>query len=123
MAMLNKEPGAMRVKELLQAAENDDVTLSMSLINLGELAYIGERRWGSKRAQSMLAYLEKTSIQMVEASKERIFAAAYIKAHHRLSYADAFAAALAQEIDGILLTSDLEFRSLGDQIRIEWLEK
>lgn len=123
MAMLKEESGAMRVRELLQAAKSGDVILSMSLINLGELAYIIDRRWGSKRAQDMLAYLEETSIHMVEASKGRIFAAAYIKAHHRLSYADAFAAALAQEIDGILITGDSEFQSLADQIQIEWLEK
>lgn len=123
MAMLNKESGAMRVKALLQASENNDVTLSMSMINLGELAYIIDRRWGSKKVQDILAYLEETPIHMVEASKERIFAAAYIKAHHPMSYADAFAAALAQEIDGILLTGDPEFQSLADQIHIEWLEK
>lgn len=123
LAFLNNEPSADRIEFLLEEAQNGNVFLFMSLINLGELAYIGDRRWGSEKIQSILAYLDTTSINMVEASKGRIFAAAYIKAHHKLSYADTFAAALAQEIDGILLTGDPEFQSVADQIQIEWLKK
>ena len=48
-------------------------------------------------------------------------AAAY-KACHRLSLADAFAAALAKEKKAELVTGDKEFKALEKEIRIHWLE-
>ena len=38
-----------------------------------------------------------------------MLAAAHIKAGHALSYADAFAVAVAQELDAVMLTGDPEF--------------
>jgi predicted nucleic acid-binding protein len=48
-------------------------------------------------------------------------AAAHLKANHRLSYADAFAAALAREYNAAVVTGDPEFRALGDKVRLAWL--
>lgn len=36
-------------------------------------------------------------------------------------YVDAFAAALAIELEATLLTGDLEFQALSSQVAIEWL--
>ena len=47
--------------------------------------------------------------------------AADFKARHRLSYADCFAAALAQQRRVELVTGDREFRPLESEIRIHWL--
>jgi ribonuclease VapC len=47
--------------------------------------------------------------------------AAQIKARHKLSYADCFAAALARKLDAILVTGDQEFSQLEDIVAIEWL--
>ncbi|MEW5989188.1 MAG: PIN domain-containing protein [Chloroflexota bacterium] len=44
-----------------------------------------------------------------------------MKAAYPLSYADAFAAALAQELKATLVTGDPEFRPLIALIAIEWL--
>ena len=44
-----------------------------------------------------------------------------MKANHRISYADAFAAALAQEYGATVVTGDPEFRSLGEKVSVEWL--
>jgi ribonuclease VapC len=121
MAFLNEEPGAARVETLLRQAGEGEISLFMSLINLGELAYIIERRRGSDGVRDILAYLEETPVQMIVANQERVLAAAHIKAQNSLSYADAFAAALAQELDAVLLTGDPEFQLLGERIVIEWL--
>jgi ribonuclease VapC len=121
MALFNDEPGAARVETLLRQAEEGEVILSMSLINLGELAYIIERRRGVHGLGDILAYLKETPVKMVAVSQERIFAAAHIKAQNSLSFADAFAAGLAQELEATLLTGDPEFQSLEDHIIIEWL--
>lgn len=93
----------------------------MSLINLGEVAYIVERRWGAEKLRTMLAFLEATALEIIGVDQERVFAAAHVKASYPLAYADAFAVALTRELDATLLTGDPEFKVLTDLIAIEWL--
>lgn len=121
LALLGNEVGAGRVEELLLLAQSGKVDLWMSLINLGEVAYIIERRWGVERLRAMLAYLEATSLALDEVNKDQVLAAAHIKAIHSVSYADAFAIALTMEHTAILVTGDPEYRQLERQIEIEWL--
>jgi ribonuclease VapC len=120
LALLNNEPGAARVEDLLrQTGEGSRVVIS--LINLGEVAYIVERRWGAEKLRAMLAYLEAAALEVVAVDRDRVFAAAHIKARYPLAYADAFAVALARELEAILLTGDPEFKGVSDFITIEWL--
>jgi ribonuclease VapC len=123
LALLNDEPGAARVEDLLRQAEAGEAELSLSVINLGELAYIVEQRWGPEKLRAVLAYIEETKIQLIAADQPRVLAAAHIKAQNPLSYADAFATALVQELNATLLTGDPEFESVTSQITIEWLAK
>lgn len=123
LALLNDESGASRVELLLQQAEKDEVALSMSLINFGELAYIVERRWSQEKLRTILAYLEETAVEIVPATKERVLAAANIKAHYPMAYADAFAAALCKELSATLLTGDPEFQIISEHLTIEWLSE
>jgi len=44
------------------------------------------------------------------------------KANHRISLADAFAAALAKEKKAELVTGDPEFKAMEKEIRIEWVK-
>jgi len=48
-------------------------------------------------------------------------AAAHVKAHHPISYADAFAVALAQEMDASVVTGDPEFECVEELIPVVWL--
>ena len=48
-------------------------------------------------------------------------AATVFKARHRLSLADALAAALAKEKKAELVTGDPEFKALEKEIKIAWL--
>jgi predicted nucleic acid-binding protein len=48
--------------------------------------------------------------------------AAIFKAKQRISYADAFAAALAKLRRAELVTGDAEFKVLEKEIRISWLK-
>ena len=43
--------------------------------------------------------------------------------HHRLSYADAFAAAAAEALDAALVTGDPELLQLQGRIELERLER
>ncbi len=121
LALLKGERGAERVAAVLQEALRGNVQVSMSLINLGEVAYIVERRWNVERARNVLAYLDNAGIEFFEVTRERALAAANLKACYPIAYADAFAAALAQEQSAILVTGDPEFRALASSLIIEWL--
>jgi predicted nucleic acid-binding protein len=121
LALVNDEPGAERVAFLLKQASDPHYVVAMSLNNLGEVAYIIERRWGIEKTQITLAYLEATGIQFVEVEKNRVLSAAHLKAKYPIAYADAFAAALAIEMGATLLTGDPEFQALSSQLDIEWL--
>ena len=121
LALLNDEPGAERVASLLTQARNQEITLRMSLLNLGEVAYIVERRQGQEKTRTLLAYLDDIGIMYEEVSRERILAAAHLKAQFPIAYADAFAAALAREYSATLLTGDPEFSALTALTNVEWL--
>jgi predicted nucleic acid-binding protein len=121
LAYLENETGAERVKALLKLAAQSKAQLFVSHISIGELLYIVERERGLAQAQFALNFVEQWPITQIEATRERVFAAAHIKAAHRLSYADAFVVALAIEMDAIILTGDPEFRSVENIAKVEWL--
>jgi len=50
-----------------------------------------------------------------------VMRAAYLKAQYPISYADAFAAALAEQEKAILVTGDPDFKRLEKTIKIQWL--
>ena len=95
----------------------------MSLINVGELVYITSREQGTDEAQAMLEDLRDFPITFYDATEERILAAAWLKAKYPISYADAFAASLAQELDASLVTGDPEFKTIKEKLTLFWLDK
>ena len=121
MAYLGDEAGAEQVKALLRQAQGDEAVIYLSLINLGEVAYIIERRYGSERLQEVLARLAQLPITITEVSHERVLAAAHVKAHHAVSYANAFAIALAQEKDAPVVTGDPEFKKVERLVKVVWV--
>ena len=56
-------------------------------------------------------------------TEDRVFAAAHIKANYSVSYADAFAIALAQELNAAIVTGDPEFQAVEKIVRILWLRE
>jgi ribonuclease VapC len=94
----------------------------MSLINLGEVAYITERERGLAKAQEVLAMVEQLRIEILPVDRPTVLAAAHVKANHPVAYADAFAIAAAQKLEGTLVTGDPEFEAVQEIIEIEWIE-
>ena len=78
---------------------------------------------GLTRAQQALAAIEQLPILIAPVSRSTVLAAAHIKARHAISYADAFAATVAQEYNGVVVTGDPEFKSVADIIDVEWLPR
>jgi ribonuclease VapC len=110
-----------RVVELLGQAQQGICQLLLSMINLGEICYIIERKRGLRDVHLVLAAIESLPIEVVAADRDAVFAAAHLKANFPISYADAFAAAAAQTHSAILLTGDPEFKVLDHLIQIEWI--
>ncbi len=121
LAYFQAEPGGEIVRGLIEAVRDEKATLYMSLINVGELYYIAYRRRGSAQANEMIGDLRRLPVTLCAATEDRIMAAAQIKATHLLSYADAFAVALAQELAATIITGDPEFRSVETASPIIWL--
>ena len=121
LAYFNSEAGGDEVKQLLDTALDGEFTLYLSLINLGEIYYLIRRRRGIEKALEIVDTLRSLPVILSDASEARVFAAAEIKAEYPISYADAFAAALAQEMGAILVTGDPEFQRLEPVLTISWL--
>jgi predicted nucleic acid-binding protein len=121
LAYFGDEPGGPQVRTLLAAAMADQAAVYLSVINYGELVYVTEREQGVFAARRAIAAVDQLPITVVEADRRLTFAAAHVKAHHRLSYADAFALALAQQMRAILVTGDPEFGAVDHLITVEWL--
>ncbi len=121
LALLGKEAGSDEVSCLMRQAQEGELRLLMSWVNVGEVAYIVERRWGKNKVYQVLGILEATNIEFMAVGRELALLAASIKAQHPLAYADAFAAALAMQKSAALVTGDPEFKALEDTLNIRWL--
>ena len=123
LAYLNDEAGKTRVQALLSLAEERKCRLVMCMVNLGEVLYITERKCGLPLAQSVLALVESLPVELLDASRDLVLDAAHVKAHHVLSYADAYAVAAAMRERAVVLTGDPEFETVEDLIKVEWLKE
>ena len=96
-----EEPAASRVQEALVSRP------VMSWINVGEVAYVLERRAGAERSREVVRELRRL-LNLDLPTEERVIEAARVKAGHRMAYADAFAVVTAHAHGAELLTGDPE---------------
>jgi len=123
LAYLNNEPGRPRVEAILDQAQKQQCIILMCIINLGEVLYSVERRRGFAAAQKTLMLSQNLPIKILEVTNDLVLEAAHIKASHPLSYADAFAVAIAINHKAIILTGDPEFESVETLVNVEWLNR
>jgi ribonuclease VapC len=121
LAYAENEKGANEVGDILKKALDDKVELFLCVINWGEMYYIALREGGKERAELYKNTFARYPITIVEANKELSLQAAEYKAFYKISYADAFAAALAKMKKAFLVTGDKEFRVLENEIKINWI--
>lgn len=84
--------------------------------------YIALREGGEGKAELCRSTLAKYPITIIEANKELTLQAARYKAFNKISYADAYAAALAKLRKAELVTGDKEFRPLEKEITVHWID-
>lgn len=121
LAFFRGEPSARVVEKMLHDAARQHQPLHMTEVNYAELKYILLKKEGPKKWREVEALMKGLPIKFHPATSELADLAATYKATHRLSLADAFAAALAKEKKAELVTGDPEFKPLEKEIKILWL--
>jgi len=121
LAYLGDESAGKQVADLLTSAHENSTPMCMSLINAGEVWYILARENSEDQADKAVADLLNLGIELVGPDWPLTRIAATFKAHHRMSYADCFAAALAKERKSELVTGDKEFKQVEGEINVRWL--
>lgn len=121
MALFNDEPGAEAVERLLQKTGTHQFL--MCVVNWGEIYYSVMRGASPELAEQKTREIAAIPVELVAVETDLLLArqAAIYKAAHRISYADAFAAALAKIRDAELVTGDSEFKALEKEIKVSWL--
>lgn len=122
LALLGKEPGHDCVFELLNRSKKGKAWVAMTWVNVGEVAYIVQRRWDISHVHQILANLESSKVVFVEVEQQLALKAADLKADFPIAYADAYAAALAEMKGAVLITGDPEFKVLENKLSIEWIK-
>lgn len=104
IAYLRAEKGGEKVKLLLKNPQNE---ILMHAINLGEVYYDSIRGSGSEGADEILADIKKLPLKIVwNLDYNLIKRAGQFKTSHRISYADAFVLALADQVSGTIISTD-----------------
>jgi predicted nucleic acid-binding protein len=121
LAYLQGEPAAEKMGELIADAIERRIPLYMSVINAGEVWYILAREISPATADSAISDIRGWGVEFIDADWPLTQTAAAFKSRHKLSYADAFAAALAKQNRAHLVTGDREFKSLVSEVNTVWL--
>ncbi|HEY3290573.1 MAG TPA: PIN domain-containing protein [Anaerolineae bacterium] len=121
LAYLQDEPAGKIVADLIADAHENDKAVFMTVANAGEVWYIMAREKSEADAEACMADLLSIGIQLVDLDWDLTRIAAGFKARGRMSYADAYAAALAKQQKCELVTGDKDFRMVEEEIKIRWL--
>ena len=122
LAFFKGEDAAEAVETLVHQATDDKARLLLCVVNWGEVYYGMWRAGGKAAADDVAADISRIPIELVEVDLYLAKQAATYKAENKISYADAFAAALAKTKSAELVTGDAEFKSLERGIKINWLK-
>jgi len=123
IAFFEDENAAEEVERILNLASVNRCKLFMSVVNWGEVYYSTMRKTSREVADKVAGQIASLPIEIVGVSEDlaMVKQASLYKASYKMSYADCFAAALAKEKKAELITGDLEFKNVENEIKINWL--
>ena len=110
------------IDDLLTEAETGKSSISMHIINLGEVFYRICRVSGIKQGEEILDKIRMLPIKILSISDEEVMEAAKIKAKYPISYADAFAVAKALQSGATVVTGDPEYKKVSKIVEILWVK-
>lgn len=121
IAYFEDEPSGTQIADLIAGAHEGGIPIFMSVVNVGEVWYITAREISTQDADTMVKELRDLQIQFENADWELTLEAACLKSQHKMSYADCYAAALAKRKGAHLITGDIEFKAVANQVKIQWV--
>jgi uncharacterized protein len=121
LAYLADEGAGERVADIIATAHEEGTPLMMTTVNAGEVWYILARRVSESEADQGISGIRQLGIEFVDADWSLARQAGVFKSRYRMSFADCFAAALAQETRADLVTGDQEFQQVAGEVKIAWL--
>ncbi|MBI1879447.1 MAG: PIN domain-containing protein [Chloroflexi bacterium] len=95
IAFTDNEAGADTIRDLLHQADKGEVEILVSFASWMELYYIYLQEQDQSTADQMINDLKRLSLARVDSDESLGRIADDLKAHHRISFADAWTAALA----------------------------
>jgi len=111
LTLTGKEPGADEVQTYLAEAIAGRIQLHGSFANLTEVEYITIQGEGAE------ADLNAMPVHWLHSDADLCHEAARLKAAHKISFADAFVAAMARRFDATLIHKDPEFHPLAGELK------
>jgi predicted nucleic acid-binding protein len=111
------QDGAAKIRSLLVQADNSQVSIRISVINLAEVLYICARYSTLEAARRGIDEV-KGLVEFASPDSEQALAAGELHHRYKLGLADCFAAELAMRTRATLVTADPEFAKLGKQLKI-----
>jgi len=121
IAYLEDEDAAAKVADIIADAHDEQIPLLMTVVNAGEVWYIVARQTSAADADGSIKQLRDLGIEFVDADWGLAKDAGYFKSKNKMSFADAFAAALAKQRKAHLATGDQEFKQIENEVTINWL--
>mgnify|MGYP001161860283 CR=1 FL=1 len=123
LAFLFQESGHEKVVTLFEKAAESDKSLLIAAPNWAEVRYMVERKVGIAQWLEARTKLLGLPIEIVPVDQELAEMAGEIKATKKMSLADCFAAALAKQRKSEIYTGNPEFRVVGSDLKIIWLQQ
>jgi len=124
IALLAGEPGAEKIKNLIQDAIDGKVELKINQINLLEVYYHIINAYDQNEANKMLEKLKEFPIEIIIGLSDEIFKeAGRIKSKYKIPLGDSIVVAECIIKNGTLVTSDhsdLEEMERSEKIKINW---
>jgi len=112
------EPGANTVESLLGRARRGEIHVYISFISVMEAGYKAFQAQGEAGLANLLAYLQQLPLTRVGVNDELISLSARTKGTYRLSLADAWILATAQQLHATLVHKDPDFEHAKAGVRL-----
>lgn len=118
-----QQPAHDKMRELWERGIAHEVSLSINLVNFGEVLFTMARYEGLDKARQIVSALRQTELRQIPATNDTAWEAAELKARYPISYPDAFAAVTAIRRKAPLVTGDREFRRLEADgvLKLHWV--
>ena len=118
LTLIEDEAGADRIEALLAMAKVGEVVVLVSFMSFMEVYYITLQERDRSEAQARVDLMAALPGLRVDSTEALGLLAGALKARYRMSVADAWIAALAQERNATLVHKDPEFEQVEATIKV-----